>query len=132
MFNVLKSKEQKRIEFFFNLYESLVARGESEESARVSLIEEIKIGKGLLKEQFMGLDFETKLEHINKLFAPLRIIDYDLIKLVGFLVAWEYPDKYNYVPAVEQIRSNKHPQTYLENKVIEIGRKFHVGDKADT
>ncbi len=121
MFNFLKSIETRRIEFLFQFYKSLLSKGLSDENARLDLIGELKMTTGPVKNQFEDWDAELKKQELDKLFIPLEIREYEIFKLINFIITWEFSTKYNYMPSVEQIRSNKHAQAYLGEKVKKIG-----------
>ena len=124
MLNYFKKAETKRIEFLFNYYRDLLNKGILDAEARIELIAELQMRSGLLKEQFEGLDNESKKKVINKIFNPLEIIEYNVYKLINFMVIWEFPGKYNYMPSIEQIRSGRHNQAYLEGKINKIGKRI--------
>jgi hypothetical protein len=116
MFNYLKTAETKRIEFLFNRYKNILNKGISDAEARMELIGELQMRCGLLKEQFEGQDNESKKKVIKNIFSPLEIIEYDVFRLIDFMVSWEFPRKYNYMPTIKQIRSGRHNRAYLEEK----------------
>jgi hypothetical protein len=124
MFNFFKTTETKKIEILFKCYKDLLDNGISDEEARIELIGELRMRNGFLKEQFKDWNNEAKKKEIQKLFSPLEIIKYDVFKLIAFMVVWEFPKKYNYMPTIKKIRSGRHNQAYLEEKVKKTGKQF--------
>ena len=117
-------RENRRIKELVNLYRSALRAGASEAEARLAVIEDLVLRSGRLGDQIQHLDITAKRQEKRTLFSPLEVDGYDLLKLIGFIVAWENPSRYNYMPTIDQIRSGDHPREQLEQRVVSIGSQL--------
>lgn len=119
--------EEYRIAYLFNLYKGLLDHSVSEQEALMYVWGEIKIKHDtcLLKNEY-GYEekpIEAKKVLINQLFGPLDAASYDIYRLIEFVIAWEFHEKYNNKPTIEDIRAGKNDTSIIEKKVKEIGKE---------
>lgn len=126
MFDLFHSKENKRIEELFNLFKVQIKLGIQKDSALMQVWGELTTRDNPLKNKhgYQERGIESKRKLLKEIFTPLDVTDYDIFKSIQFIVSWEFPQNYNHMPSIEDIRSGKDAQSILESKVRRIGEKI--------
>ncbi len=80
----------------------------------------------MLKDRygFAGRDFDSRKVLLKEMFSPLEVSSYDFHKAIEFIVAWEFPNKYNERTTVENIRSGTNARSVLKKKVKQLASSF--------
>lgn len=123
--DIIKSREDKRIEFLLGRYLKAISDGQPDNIGRLLVSWEFKLGGARLFERLSlgNKDVDEQTAAINEFFKPtLDMSNYDIIKLVAFFISMEYPvnEKLN----IERIRSGTDRLTLLNAKVTKIHKKM--------
>ncbi len=123
MFKLFKSKEIRRIEVLFKYYKTLIDTGGTENEALLNTWGEMKKGSTQLKDEagYLGRSTDSKKALLWQLFQPVKVEKYDIFGAIEFIVSWEFTEKYNSTPSIENIRSQKDPRSLLSKQVKQIG-----------
>ena len=116
---ILKSKEDKRIEFLLKCYLKVINDKQPEDIAKLITIWEYKTSSGRLFDQLSDRPVEQQKVIANEVLGTgSDLFTYDIVALVSYMVAMESPVQETV--SVEKIRSGTDRLSKLNDKTSKI------------